>query len=161
MKPSAFLSTTVAFLTGSAISAATPTLAQSLAPFPQVDWAGIQRQLDAHVGEMSAVLPGDAHEERADEEMEEALRFEPLQMLDDLFLDDIVLIVRTGSRTTEPGSELRDSSGCALEDRLTEDGAHPIEDFGMLLGVSVFCSRRQKCLVIAVKRRLECDQCRI
>ena len=130
-------------------SATQAAAAQSLAPYPQVDWAGIQRQLDAHIGEMGATVPGDVREGRADAEMDARLRFEPLQMIEDLFRDDVVLVMRAGpSEEDAAEGEAVAAAGSADQSELcaaaplSVESATAMRDLGTLMAVNGLVPQR-------------------
>ncbi len=102
---------------------AAPGLAQQTEP-------GAISRMSAHVGEMSVTLP----EEQRAEQDRERLRFEPWQMLEDLFRDDIVLLMRHGPTDWST----RDARGvsptdCANQRLMTEKGEQQMQDLGILL----------------------------
>ncbi len=91
-------------------------------------------QVSQHIGEMSMQMdvPGRATEARS--VPRDTLRFEPLQMLDDLFRDDIVLLMRHGPTDWSK----RDAVGVATTDCdnqriMTEEGRERMRDMGILL----------------------------
>ena len=91
-------------------------------------------QASAHMGEMSMVMPVDTPEDMA---VDEVIRFEPWQMLDELFRDDIVFLMRHGPTDWS----MRDAKGVAPGDCdnqrvMTEDGKERMRQLGALLVVN-------------------------
>jgi phosphohistidine phosphatase SixA len=89
-------------------------------------------QRSEHAGEMSVSMPpAPAH---LPEPLRETLRFEPWQMLEDLFRDDIVLLMRHGPTDwsrDDPSGVL--PTDCANQRVMTADGMDRMRDFGVLL----------------------------
>jgi len=82
----------------------------------------------AHVGEMSATIATRPDGAR------ETLRFEPLQMLDDLFRKDIVLLMRHGPTDWSVRDEVDVApSDCGGQRNLSDDGRQNMVDLGVLL----------------------------
>lgn len=97
-------------------------------------WAqeGVIEQLSPHVGEMAVPMG------RTAEDISDRLRFEPYQMLDDLFArDDYVLLMRHGptdwSRLDEENVA---PDNCADQRILSPEGAASMRDLGALLAVN-------------------------
>ncbi|UWQ22447.1 histidine phosphatase family protein [Jannaschia sp. W003] len=93
------------------------------------DIRGAIAQIGTHLGEMSMTMPA-----AAGEGVSEVLRFEPYQMLDDLFRSDIVLLMRHGPTDWSK----RDRTDVAPDDCdnqriMTEDGKTQMRDLGALL----------------------------
>jgi len=89
-------------------------------------------QLSAHTGEMAMTIEAPlSNPER------ETLRFEPWDMLDDLFRTDIVLLMRHGptdwSKLDTDGVAPTD---CANQRMLSPQGAESMADLGMLLAAN-------------------------
>ncbi|WP_179378506.1 histidine phosphatase family protein [Jannaschia marina] len=82
-------------------------------------------------GEMTATMPGTSD---ADEPLAEVLRFEPWQMLDDLFRDDIVLLMRHGP-TDWSKRDATDvaPTDCENQRVMTDLGKRQMRDLGTLL----------------------------
>lgn len=114
-------------------------------------------------GEMSVTMPA----ETQDRTVTEVLRFEPWQMLDELFRDDIVLVMRHGPTDWS----MRDASDVAPTDCddqrvMTEDGKERMRQLGVLLVanglvpgrimVSEWC-RNQETLAALSEGMLEID----
>ena len=97
------------------------------------DMAGNQivRQSE-HVGEMIMSMPSAM--EPAQKPVRDTLRFEPWQMIDDLFRDDIVLLMRHGPTDwshDDPKGVL--PTDCANQRLMTLDGKDRMRDLGILL----------------------------
>ncbi len=111
--------------------AATPLYAQRVpAPTPVAGMAGTITQSSGYSGEMIVTMPADA----AATPVEEVLRFEPWQMLDDLFRDDIVLLMRHGPTDWS----MRDTTDvaptdCANQRVMTDEGKSRMRQLGTLL----------------------------
>ena len=113
--------------------AALPATAQNVAEDPPGEIAGTITRTSDLTGEMSVKMPADA----LDDAVTEVLRFEPWQMLDDLFRDDIVLLMRHGPTDWS----VRDQSDGAPDDCenqrvMTELGKRQIRDLGTLMVVN-------------------------
>ncbi|WP_170831386.1 histidine phosphatase family protein [Jannaschia faecimaris] len=89
----------------------------------------ITRALDLS-GEMTATMPADT----SDEPIAEILRFEPWQMLDDLFRDDIVLLMRHGP-TDWSKRDATDvaPTDCGNQRVMTALGQRQMQELGTLL----------------------------
>ena len=110
----------------------------SAALLPLSAWAGPRSdsapsasvtQLSTHVGEMAMTIEApSAHPER------ETLRFEPWDMLDDLFRTDIVLLMRHGPTDwSKLDAEGVAPTDCANQRVLSPEGAASMVDLGILL----------------------------
>lgn len=93
---------------------------------------GSMEQVSAHMGMMSVTMPTDVSADAPPERLN--LIFEPWQMMEDLFRDDIVLLMRHGptdwsrrdARDVAPGD-------CANQRMLSEAGKAAIADLGILM----------------------------
>lgn len=85
-----------------------------------------------HVGEMTIAMPPTPA--RSPVPLRETLRFEPWQMLEDLFRDDIVLLMRHGP-TDWSHDDPRgvDPTDCANQRIMTPEGMDRMRDLGILL----------------------------
>ena len=96
------------------------------------------RQLSAHEGEMVMDLelvmraaPGPVPD-AAPEAMRESLRFEPFQIVDELFDDDLVFVMRAGPTDwSVPAAD--DSDDCAAQRALTPLGRERMRAMGILM----------------------------
>jgi len=85
-----------------------------------------------HVGEMITTMRPRAETRQG--ALRDTLRFEPWQMLDDLFRDDIVLLMRHGPTdwsSDDPRGVL--PTDCARQRLMTPDGRDRMRDLGILL----------------------------
>ncbi|CUH21355.1 Histidine phosphatase superfamily (branch 1) [Jannaschia seosinensis] len=115
-----------------AFAAALPVSAQDAAGMPK--WKGEIEPVSGFAGQMSMSMETDAPEEMV---VEEVISFEPWQMLDDLFRDDLVFIMRGGPSEWD----VRDAPGTAPSDcedqrLLTETGQDQMRQLGALLIVN-------------------------
>lgn len=107
-----------------------PLHAQTSDSVPDVDVAGVIKQIEGFAGEMSMVMPT----AEAEDSVTEVLRFEPWQMLDDLFRDDIVLLMRHGP-TDWSKRDMTDvaPTDCENQRVMTETGQREMFELGALL----------------------------
>ncbi|WP_300057406.1 histidine phosphatase family protein [uncultured Roseobacter sp.] len=96
--------------------------------------AGRIAQISQHMGEMSMQMAMPSEGGTADQAVRETLRFEPWQMLDDLFRDDIVFLMRHGPTDWSK----RDVIGvaptdCANQRIMTPEGQDRMREMGILL----------------------------
>lgn len=106
--------------------------AQADAPTGSVPEGRID-QISSHIGEMSMQMsmPPDAVPEP---EERDTLRFEPWQMLDDLFRDDIVLLMRHGPTDWSMRDRVNVApTDCAGQRVMTEEGMQRMREMGILL----------------------------
>ena len=95
------------------------------------DDGGRIEPVSGFTGEMSMTMEAEVPQDMA---IEEVIRFEPWQMLDELFRDDLVFLMRAGpadpeaDEAADPGIE-----GCAGGRLLTEDGEEVMRQLGALL----------------------------
>ncbi|SFH55131.1 Phosphohistidine phosphatase SixA [Palleronia marisminoris] len=85
-----------------------------------------------HVGEMTTSMPPATEPTR--ERLRDTLRFEPWQMLGDLFRDDIVLLMRHGPTDwsyDDPKGVL--PTDCSKQRLMTPEGQDQMRDLGILL----------------------------
>ena len=97
----------------------------------QVAPEGVVDRVSAHMGQMSMVMPVETPEDMA---VTEVIRFEPWQMLDELFRDDIVLLMRHGP-TDWSQAEVPDaaSTSCEAQRAMTPAGRDRMRQLGALL----------------------------
>ena len=117
-------------LAAALLAAGTAASAQNLEGRLTRDMSGAIVRTGGLTGEMTATMPG----QTGDGEIREVLRFEPWQMLDDLFRDDIVLLMRHG----QTDWSMRDISDVAPTDCenqrvMTEAGKEQMRQLGILL----------------------------
>jgi hypothetical protein len=118
-----------------AMVAAGPLVAQEAAEAESAsDWVGEIAPLSGFTGQMSMTMETEVPEDMA---VEEVIRFEPWQMLDDLFRSDIVLLMRAGPTDWEA----RDAADAGAQDcgdqrLLTEAGEDQMRQLGALLVVN-------------------------
>ena len=106
---------------------APPAPAQEVAT---ADFAGIIAQIGTHVGEMSMTMPATG----GGPGVTERLRFEPWQMLDDLFRDDIVLLMRHGPTDWSKRDVTNVApTDCDNQRIMTEAGKRQMRQMGSLL----------------------------
>ncbi|WGH77694.1 histidine phosphatase family protein [Jannaschia ovalis] len=109
---------------------ALPAVAQSTDSQVDVDIAGVIQQISSNTGEMMMVMPGAA----AGKEVTEVLRFEPWQMLDDLFRDDIVFLMRHGPTDWSKRDATNVAPGdCANQRVMTDVGKRQMYELGALM----------------------------
>ncbi|MGB3556505.1 MAG: hypothetical protein WBA25_17895 [Jannaschia sp.] len=106
-----------------------PAAAQDMA---SAMWGGLIEQVGRNTGEMSMTMPGISPGDPR--EVTEVLRFEPWQMLDDLFRDDIVLLMRHGPTDWS----MRDATDvapddCANQRVMTPEGQRQMFELGALM----------------------------
>lgn len=112
--------------------AAGPAAAQQQPAFPAFE--GKIEPVSGFTGQMSMTMPGETPEDMA---VEEVIRFEPWQMLDDMFRDDIVLLMRSGpSDWSVPDAPDAANVECDAQRLLSEEGQEGMRQFGMLLVVN-------------------------
>ena len=112
------------------VAAGSAASAQNLEGRLVGDMSGAILRTSGLTGEMTATMPGQS----GDEVIQEVLRFEPWQMLDELFRDDIVLLMRHG----QTDWSMRDISDVAPTDCenqrvMTEVGKEQMRQLGILL----------------------------
>ncbi|MFO6465901.1 hypothetical protein ACK8OR_16025 [Jannaschia sp. KMU-145] len=117
-------------LTAATLLTTLPAAAQEVESQTDVDVAGIISQISTQMGEMSMTMPTAT----GGPEFKEVLRFEPWQMLGDLFRDDVVLLMRHGPTDWS----MRDVSDvaptdCANQRVMTDAGKHQMLELGALL----------------------------
>ncbi|MEM9228109.1 MAG: ester cyclase [Pseudomonadota bacterium] len=102
-----------------------PAQAQSELPDSFVDTV---RQVTTHIGEMSVSL------DAVETEVEDKLRFEPYQQLEDMFFrDDVVYLMRHGPTDWSKLDEKNVApTDCANQRLMSEDGKARMRDFGAL-----------------------------
>ena len=131
-----------------ALLLAVPALAQEPSPpepappgTARVDPAAMGaavRQLSAHEGEMVMDLElvmrsaPDPVPEAAPEAMRESLRFEPFQIADEIFDDDLVFVMRAGPADWS-APVAADAPGCAAQRALTPLGRERMRAMGVLM----------------------------
>ena len=105
------------------------------APLSAQEVSGEIRQISGFTGEMSMVMPGIAEDDS--DRITEVLRFEPWQMLDDLFRDDIVLLMRHG-KTDWSKRDITNvtPTDCDNQRIMTEDGKREMRELGSLMVVN-------------------------
>lgn len=115
-----------------ALGAAAPATGQEAARGP--DWDGVIEPLSGFAGQMSMVMESSAPDDMA---ITDTIRFEPWQMLGDLFRDDIVLLMRSGPTdwrvADAPDAGLE---ACDRQRGLTEEGRDAMRQLGALLVVN-------------------------
>ncbi|MEM7489631.1 MAG: hypothetical protein AAF390_10970 [Pseudomonadota bacterium] len=101
---------------------------------PREDWVGEIEPVSGFTGEMSMTMETEVPEDMA---VEEVIRFEPWQMLDDLFRDDLVFLMRSGPSDweAEDASEVA-AQDCENQRLLTETGQDQMRQLGALLVVN-------------------------
>ena len=94
---------------------------------------GRVEQVSVHMGEMSMDIGVDAPEGTPPVERE-SLRFEPYQMLDELFRDDVVFLMRHGPTDWSTRDE-KDVSpiDCSNQRVMTDEGRQNMRDMGFLM----------------------------
>jgi hypothetical protein len=125
-----------AFLAGllAALLPAAPAAAQDATPTQPPDWEGVIEPVSGFTGQMSMTMET---EPPAGMAVEEVIRFEPWQMLDDLFRDDIVFLMRTGPTDWDAAENaVAGAQDCDAQRRLTEAGRDAMRQFGALLIVN-------------------------
>ena len=112
--------------------AALPVVAQESDENPE--WEGKIEPVSGFTGQMSMTMETDVPEDMA---VEEVIRFEPWQMLDDLFRDDLVFLMRSGPSdwdvVDDPAADAQD---CESQRLLTETGQDQMRQLGALLVVN-------------------------
>ena len=124
-----------------ALATAGPCAAQDAAPadgaaatLASADGTGRVARMGPHTGEMTADLSAMGEPGRRSGAACERLVFEPWQMLDDLFRDDVVLLMRHGPTDWS----VRDAQGvaatdCANQRRLSPEGRERMVALGILM----------------------------
>lgn len=119
---------------------ADPILEGATVPERRTSRGGTMRQVSPHMGEMLVEMdmPVEAGAEPPDDGMRERLRFEPWQMLDEMFLrDDVVFLMRHGptdwSKLDEKDVAPTD---CADQRVLSEDGREMMFQMGQLMAAN-------------------------
>ncbi len=114
---------------------ASPVVAQDASDDIETpDWSGVIAPVSGFTGQMSMTMESEVPEDMA---VEEVIRFEPWQMLGDLFRDDLVFLMRSGPSDWDS----RDADGVAAQDcdgqrLLTADGQDQMRQLGALLVVN-------------------------
>lgn len=93
---------------------------------------GEMEQVSAHMGQMSVTMPAEMVD--TDEPQRLNVQFEPWQMMEDLFRNDIVLLMRHGP-TDWTRRDVRDVApqDCTGQRLMTEEGKTAIFELGVLL----------------------------
>lgn len=98
------------------------------------DWVGEIAPVSGFTGEMSMTMETEVPEDMA---VEEVIRFEPWQMLDEMFRDDLVFLMRGGpSDPTTTDAADAAAQDCENQRLLTEVGQDQMRQFGALLMVN-------------------------
>ncbi|MEM7642670.1 MAG: hypothetical protein AAF366_09090 [Pseudomonadota bacterium] len=98
------------------------------------DWVGEIAPVSGFTGEMSMTMQTEVPEDMA---VEEVIRFEPWQMLDEMFRDDLVFLMRSGpSDWTASDAANTAAQDCEAQRLLTEEGQDQMRQFGALLVVN-------------------------
>ena len=92
---------------------------------------GVVEQVSGFTGQMSMAMASDASEDMA---VTEVIRFEPWQMLDELFRDDLVFVMRAGPSDWD-AAEAADvgATACDAQRPLSAEGEEAMRQFGSLL----------------------------
>ncbi|MEM8824007.1 MAG: hypothetical protein AAGF30_10395, partial [Pseudomonadota bacterium] len=98
------------------------------------DWTGVIEPVSGFTGEMSMTMETEVPEDMA---VEEVIRFEPWQMLDELFRDDLVFLMRSGP-SDWAAQDAADTApqDCENQRLLTQDGQDQMRQLGALLTVN-------------------------
>lgn len=116
-----------------ALSLAGPATAQDLSGNIVSDIEGNISRSSGLAGQMTATMSGATSEAQ----MAERLRFEPWQMLDDLFRDDIVLLMRHGPTDWSKRDEVNVApDDCANQRVMTPEGKDRMRELGILMVVN-------------------------
>lgn len=93
---------------------------------------GEMEQVSAHMGQMSVTMPAEMVDEAEPKRLN--VQFEPWQMMEDLFRNDIVLLMRHGP-TDWTRRDVRDVApqDCAGQRLMTDAGKTAIAELGILL----------------------------
>ena len=109
---------------------ATPLFAQDLSGDLISDIAGNITRVSGFAGEMTVTMGS----EDSTRSVKEVLRFEPWQMLEELFRDDIVLLMRHGPTDwskRDPADVAPDD--CENQRVMTEEGKQQMRELGILM----------------------------
>jgi hypothetical protein len=110
--------------------------AGGLAAAPAAGLDGAVQQVSPHMGEMTVTM--DEGTEAGAREIEDSLRFEPWQMVDDLFMrDDYVLLMRHGPTDwSKLDEEDVAPTDCANQRVMSPEGAENMRDLGALMAAN-------------------------
>lgn len=119
---------------GAAVALLTVALAPAVAQDRPV---GTMEQISTHMGEMSVEMPGDAGTASGADRDLPNLRFEPWQMAEELYREDIVFIMRHGptdwSKRDIPNVAPTD---CDNQRIMTEEGKEDMRELGRLMSAN-------------------------
>ncbi|MBM2576272.1 hypothetical protein JQC91_08135 [Jannaschia sp. Os4] len=114
--------------------AAAPAAAQEARVIEGPDWSAVIAPVSGFTGEMSMTMEVTAPEDMA---VTEVIRFEPWQILDELFRDDLVFVMRAGPSDWDAAEdEASAPMDCAAQRPLSDTGTDEMRQFGALVVVN-------------------------